>query len=69
MYRFCRSLYIATATVLWAFRITEDAERPIDDTAFVLGIISHQKPFSLVFEPRVDVAQLHEVMGPSEKAD
>ena len=65
---FCRSLYIASATIFWAFRIAEDAKRPIDDTAFVPGIVSHQKPFSLVFEPRMDVAHLHEVMG-SGKAD
>ena len=60
---FCRSLYIASATVFWAFTLTEDAKRPIDDTAFVPGIVSHQKPFSLVFEPRMNVAHLHEVMG------
>lgn len=58
-----RSLYIASATAFWAFRIAEDVKRPIDDTAFVPGIVSHQKPFSLVFEPRIDVAQLREVMG------
>ena len=65
----CRSLYIASATLFWAFTIGEDAKRPIDDTAFVPGIVSHQKPFSLVFEPRMDVAHLQEVMGPSGKAD
>ncbi|KAH0838851.1 cytochrome P450 [Lanmaoa asiatica] len=64
-----RSLYIAMATVFWAFTIVEDAKRPIDDTAFVPGIVSHQKPFSLVFEPRMDVAHLREVMGSLGKAD
>ena len=59
----CRSLYIASATVFWAFRITEDVKRPIDDMAFVPGIVSHQKPFSLVFEPRKDVSHLREVMS------
>ncbi|KAI9461139.1 cytochrome P450 [Boletus coccyginus] len=63
------SLYIASATVFWAFTIAEDAKRPIDDTAFVPGIVSHQKPFSLVFEPRMEVAHLREAMGPSGKAD
>ncbi|KAN0101244.1 Cytochrome P450 [Tylopilus felleus] len=64
-----RSLYIASATIFWAFKISEDPKRPIDDTAFVPGIVSHQKPFSLMFEPRTDVAHLREVMGLSSKAD
>jgi hypothetical protein len=65
---FCSSLYIASATVFWAFTIGEDAKRPIDDTAFIPGIVSHQKPFSLVFEPRMDVAHVREVIGASGKA-
>lgn len=58
-----RSLYIAAATIFWSFNILEDAKRPIDDTAFVPGIVSHQKPFSLAFEPRTDAAHLRELMG------
>ncbi|KAF8838010.1 cytochrome P450 [Paxillus ammoniavirescens] len=58
-----RSLYIAVATILWSFTISEDLNRPIDDTAFVLGIVSHQKPFSLKFEPRLDVEILKEIMN------
>ncbi|KAG9310452.1 cytochrome P450 [Chiua virens] len=60
-----RSLYIAAASIFWSFKIAEDSKRPIDDTAFVPGIVSHPKPFSLLFEPRMDVAQLREVMGHS----
>ncbi|KAG6373252.1 cytochrome P450 [Boletus reticuloceps] len=63
-----RSLYIASATIFWAFRVREDVKRPIDDTAFVPGIVSHQKPFSLLFEPRMDAAHLREVMGTLGKA-
>ncbi|KIJ16138.1 hypothetical protein PAXINDRAFT_11183 [Paxillus involutus ATCC 200175] len=58
-----RSLYIAAATILWSFTISEDLNRPIDDTAFVLGIVSHQKPFSLKFEPRFDVEFLKGIMN------
>ncbi|KAH7884092.1 cytochrome P450 [Phlebopus sp. FC_14] len=58
-----RSLYIAAATIFWSFKLSEDPSRPIDDTAFVPGIVSHQKPFSLVFEPRMDTALLMELMG------
>ncbi|KAF9221266.1 cytochrome P450 [Gyrodon lividus] len=58
-----RSLYIAAATILWSFKISEDPKSPIDDTAFVPGIVSHQKPFNLVFTPRMDVELLREVLG------
>ncbi|KIK92082.1 hypothetical protein PAXRUDRAFT_830312 [Paxillus rubicundulus Ve08.2h10] len=58
-----RSLYIAAATLLWSFTICEDPKRPIDDTAFVPGIVSHQKPFSLAFEPRLDVEILKEILS------
>ncbi|KIJ60557.1 hypothetical protein HYDPIDRAFT_32184, partial [Hydnomerulius pinastri MD-312] len=57
-----RSLYISAATIFWSFKLSEDPSRPIDDTAFVPGIVSHQKPFSLAFEPRMDVAILKEIM-------
>ncbi|OJA19218.1 hypothetical protein AZE42_10896 [Rhizopogon vesiculosus] len=53
-----RSVYIAAALVLWSFTVTEDPSNPIDDTAFVPGIVSHQKPFSLVFKPRMSEASL-----------
>jgi hypothetical protein len=58
-----RSLYIAAATILWSFTISEDPKRPIDDTAFVPGIVSHQKPFSLAFEPRLDAEILKEILS------
>ncbi|OAX37016.1 cytochrome P450 [Rhizopogon vinicolor AM-OR11-026] len=53
-----RSVYIAAALVLWSFTVAEDPGNPIDDTAFVPGIVSHQKPFSLVFKPRMSEASL-----------
>lgn len=65
-----RSLYIAAATLFWSFNILEDPKRPINDMAFVPGIVSHQKPFSLNFEPRMHVGLLREAMAmQSEKMD
>lgn len=55
-----RSLYIAAATVFWAFKITEDPKRPIDDMGFAPGIVMHLKPFSPLFEPRMDVTHLRD---------
>jgi cytochrome P450 len=65
-----RSMYIAAATLFWSFNIVEDPKRPINDMAFVPGIVSHQKPFSLNFEPRMDVGLLKETLGAQlEKTD
>jgi len=54
-----RSVYIAVALILWSFTLAEDPDNPIDDTAFVPGIVSQQKPFSLVFTPRMSEASLN----------
>lgn len=53
-----RSVYIAVALILWSFTLAEDPSDPIDDTAFTPGIVSHQKPFGLIFKPRMDEASL-----------
>jgi hypothetical protein len=58
-----RSMYIAAAFVLWSFTLAEDPGNPIDDTAFVPGIVSHQKPFSLVFNPRMSEASLKPIFS------
>ncbi|KAG2354051.1 cytochrome P450 [Suillus spraguei] len=56
-----RSVYIAVALSLWSFAVAEDPDNPIDDTAFTPGVVSHQKPFSLVFKPRMDEASLRNI--------
>ncbi|OSX61654.1 hypothetical protein POSPLADRAFT_1046942 [Postia placenta MAD-698-R-SB12] len=48
-----QSLFINTALVLWAFRISQDAQCPIDTYAFTDTANVHPLPFSLHFEPRV----------------
>ncbi|KAG2066751.1 cytochrome P450 [Suillus decipiens] len=56
-----RSVYIAVAHILWSFTVAEDPDNPIDDTAFTPGVVSHQKPFSLIFKPRMDEASLKNI--------
>ncbi|KAG2101841.1 cytochrome P450 [Suillus discolor] len=56
-----RSVYIAVALILWSFTLAEDPGDPIDDTAFTPGIVSHQKPFDLIFKPRMDEASLKNI--------
>ncbi|KAG1835390.1 cytochrome P450 [Suillus subalutaceus] len=56
-----RTVYIAVALILWSFTLAEDPSNPIDDTTFTPGIVSHQKPFSLTFKPRMDEASLRNI--------
>lgn len=56
-----RSVYIAVALMLWSFTLAEDPSDPIDDTAFTPGVVSHQKPFGLIFKPRMDEASLRNI--------
>ncbi|KIK33988.1 hypothetical protein CY34DRAFT_813222 [Suillus luteus UH-Slu-Lm8-n1] len=56
-----RSVYIAVAFMFWSFTVLEDPNKPIDDTAFTPGVVSHQMPFTLVFKPRIDEALLRHI--------
>lgn len=59
-----RSIFINAVLLLWAFKITEDPENPIDQAGFVDGVIAHPKPFAVRFQPRFgDEASLRSVMA------
>lgn len=47
--------------MFWSFTVLEDPNKPIDDTAFTPGVVSHQMPFTLVFKPRIDEALLRHI--------
>ncbi|ESK91686.1 cytochrome p450 [Moniliophthora roreri MCA 2997] len=47
-----RSVFINTALVLWAFKISQDPAMPIDIMAFTETVNIHPLPFKLIFELR-----------------
>ena len=56
-----RSVFINTAFILWAFRVSENPAAPIDSFAFSDTANIHAMPFALVFEdrlPRADIRTL-----------
>lgn len=59
------SILITLAYLLWAFRILEPKDAPIDRWAFEENVIAHAQPFSVMFSPRLDVGHLEEVVGQS----
>ncbi|KAF7289950.1 Cytochrome P450 [Mycena indigotica] len=58
-----RSLFINTALLLWAFRISEDEKQPIDTMAFTNTANMHPLPFAVCFEPRRNVAKMTELLS------
>ncbi|KAH7922532.1 cytochrome P450 [Leucogyrophana mollusca] len=60
-----RSVFINTALILWAFRITEDPSQPIDTMAFSDTANMHAAPFSVQFEPRLPVERIRDILEAS----
>ncbi|KAJ7660077.1 cytochrome P450 [Mycena rosella] len=57
-----KSLFINTALLLWAFRISQDSKRPIDSLAFTNTANTHPLPFSVCFEPRQNVEEMSQLL-------
>ncbi|KAJ7627632.1 cytochrome P450 [Mycena polygramma] len=57
-----KSLFINTALLLWAFRISQDSNKPIDTLAFTNTANTHPLPFSVCFEPRRDVKEMEQLL-------
>ncbi|KAF9235829.1 cytochrome P450 [Melanogaster broomeanus] len=58
-----RAMFIAVATVMWAFTIKEDFSNRYNAFELPAAIVSHHKPYSILYEPRTDVGWLKEVMS------
>ncbi|KIJ60536.1 hypothetical protein HYDPIDRAFT_117061 [Hydnomerulius pinastri MD-312] len=61
-----RSIFINTALVLWAFRLSENPAAPIDSFAFSDTANMHAAPFQLVFEPRVSEEEIRRLCSDEE---
>ncbi|KIJ99162.1 hypothetical protein K443DRAFT_680159 [Laccaria amethystina LaAM-08-1] len=48
----CRSVFVNTALIHWAFRVKTDPSAPVDDLAFTESANTHPLPFKVNFEPR-----------------
>ncbi|KAG1874405.1 cytochrome P450 [Suillus subluteus] len=57
------SVFINAALVLWAFRLTLDRTKPLDDVAFMNGILPNEQPCTIDFQTRIPEAELRRIMG------
>ncbi|KAJ7138849.1 cytochrome P450 [Mycena filopes] len=58
----CRSLFITTALLLWAFRISQNPKAPIDTLAFANTVNTYPLPFSVRFDPRQNVDDMKQLL-------
>ncbi|KAG0694280.1 cytochrome P450 [Suillus ampliporus] len=56
-----RSIFINTLLILWAFRLTLDPTKPLDDMGFMNGEIE-KPPCAIEFEARIPEAELRNMM-------
>ncbi|PBK80852.1 cytochrome P450 [Armillaria gallica] len=58
-----KSLFITTAFVLWAFRLKQMDDSPINTLAFTPTVNLHPLPFKLQFETRISVDELKQILN------
>ncbi|KAG0694284.1 cytochrome P450 [Suillus ampliporus] len=56
-----RSIFINTLLILWAFRLTLDPTKPLDDMGYMNGEIE-TRPCAIEFEARIPEAELRSIM-------
>ncbi|KIK33867.1 hypothetical protein CY34DRAFT_813317 [Suillus luteus UH-Slu-Lm8-n1] len=57
------SVFINAVFVLWAFRLTLNRTKPLDDTAFMDGTLSNEQSRTIDFQSRIPEAELRRMMG------
>jgi hypothetical protein len=61
-----RSVFINTALILWAFRLSENPAAKIDTFGFTDTANMHAFPFEICFEERVNEKVIRELFAPVE---
>ena len=57
-----RSIFINLGLILWAFRLTLDPTKPLDDMGYMNGAMPEVRPCAIEFEPRIQEAELKFMM-------
>ncbi|KAG1725076.1 cytochrome P450 [Suillus paluster] len=57
-----RSVFINTLLILWAFQLTLDPTKPLDDMGFMTGAVGNVQPCTIDFNTRVPETDLRRMM-------
>ncbi|KAG1855978.1 cytochrome P450 [Suillus subluteus] len=61
-----RSIFINTALILWAFRLSENPAAKIDTLAFSETVAIHPAPFEICLEKRIEENLIRELCAPEQ---
>ncbi|KAG1807806.1 cytochrome P450 [Suillus subaureus] len=57
-----RSVFITTLLILWAYKLTLDPTKPLEDTGFMSGTMPNVLPCTFEFEKRIPETELRSMM-------
>ncbi|KAG2032860.1 cytochrome P450 [Suillus americanus] len=57
-----RSVFISTLLILWAYKLTLDPTKPLDDMGFMVGSLSEVLPCTLHFKKRIAEIELRSIL-------
>ncbi|KAG0703536.1 cytochrome P450, partial [Suillus ampliporus] len=57
-----RAVFIHSLLVLWAFQITLDRTKPVDDMGYMIGVVPDVQPCTVQFESRIPESTLRRMM-------
>jgi cytochrome P450 len=57
-----RSVFITSALILWAYKVTLDPTKPLDDMGFMTGTMPSVLPCTFEFEKRIPETELRSMM-------
>jgi len=57
-----RSVFITTLLILWAYKLTLDPTKPLEDMGFMNGSMPKVLPCTLEFEKRIPETELRSMM-------
>ncbi|KAG1875732.1 cytochrome P450 [Suillus subluteus] len=57
-----RSVFIATLLILWAYKLTLDPTKPLEDMRFMVGSMSEVLPCTFEFEKRIPETELRSML-------
>ncbi|KAG1727108.1 cytochrome P450 [Suillus lakei] len=64
-----RSVFITSLLVLWAFQLTLDPTKPLDDLGYISGLPPKFKPCSIEFKTKIPEAELRRMMEKYPETD
>ena len=57
-----RTIFINLGLILWAFRLTLDPTKPLDDMGYMKGGMPNDRPCAIEFETRIQEMELRRMM-------